>query len=210
MKAFILALLVLPIWSKPKNAETIFKYIEENKYQKFSKALTTEDLNQKNAEGSTPLIVAVHFNRLRMAQALVKKNVDVNAQDNRGNDALFYATSNLNFAATQLLIESGALLDKAYGKKQETVLFDPVRAGELKLVKYLVLKNPKMIQVQNSDGETVLFEAARYGMPDMADYLLSQGVIIELKNKKGYTAFDVSKEKKFKETQQVFQKYLEK
>jgi ankyrin repeat protein len=210
MKILIILLLSLPVLSKSTKPQTVFRLIEENKYQKFSKALMTADLNQKDSQGSTPLIKAVQFGRLRMAQALIKKQVDVNLMDKRGHDALFYATANLNFATTQLLVENGAVLDRTYGKKLETVLFDPVRAGEIKLVKYLVLKNPKMIQIQNADGETVLFEAARYGMPDMADYLLSQGVIIELKNKKGYTAFDVSKEKKFKETQQIFEKYLEK
>ena len=109
---------------------------------------------------------------------------------------------------SKLLIDSGASLEKTYGDKKETVLFDPVRAGEVKLVKYLVLKNPKMIQVKNSDGETVLFEAARYGLPDMAEYLISQGVIIEIKNKKGISALEIAKEKKFKETEKVFLKYL--
>ena len=64
------------------------------------------DINAKNNNGETALMLAALNKRLEIVRLLIKKGADVNAESNKGHTALKYAF--LNTQIEELLRNAGA------------------------------------------------------------------------------------------------------
>ena len=65
------------------------------------------DLNIKNKEGDTALILATINNHKEIVKLLIVAGADVNLKNNKGNNALLYASLNKNIDIAKLLIDAG-------------------------------------------------------------------------------------------------------
>ena len=74
--------------------ETVKKFIEYG-----------SDVNE-NFEGVTPLMLAARYNRVEIIKLLLEKGAKLDAKDQRGNNALYYAVSSKSTDAIAVLKQS--------------------------------------------------------------------------------------------------------
>jgi hypothetical protein len=82
------------------NVEAIRKHVEAG-----------SDLNEKDAYGSTPLIIAATFGKTEVAKVLIDAGADVNVTNNDGGTALHAAAFLCRPEIVSLLLENGADTD---------------------------------------------------------------------------------------------------
>ncbi len=84
------------------------------------------DLNEKDAYGSTPLIVAVTFGRTEVARALMEAGADVEVRDNHGSTPLHIAALLSRTEIVEALLDKGA--NKYSRNNSGSTAFDIVSA----------------------------------------------------------------------------------
>lgn len=125
------------------------------------------DVNVRDAEGGTLLMLAAHLGNLPMVNALIAAGSDVNACDERGWAPLIKAAYNADqkrgFAdVVQVLIDAGANIEAAIGY-----------------------------------GVRPLMLAAGYGETAVVEALLQAGADVLAQNEGGYTALMMVKQKHY-------------
>ncbi len=125
------------------------------------------DINSRDSEGATLLMLASHAGNLPMVQALIEAGADVNASDERGWTALmksaYNAELNRGFAdVAQALIDAGA-----------------------------------NVEVPISYGIRPLMLAAGYGETAVVETLLRAGADVMARNEGGLTALMMVKQKHY-------------
>lgn len=126
-----------------------------------------EDVNARDEEGATLLMLAAYAGNLGLVKALIAAGADVNAQDERGwsaiSRAVYNAEQNRGFAdVVQVLIDSGANIEAAI-----------------------------------SYGVRPLMLAAGYGETAVVEALLKAGADVLAKNEGGFTALMMVKQKHY-------------
>ncbi len=66
------------------------------------------NINIKNTDGTTPLMIASTYNQFEIVKLLVQRSADINAKDNDGNTAIFYAEEYGNEEVVTFLRDQGA------------------------------------------------------------------------------------------------------
>jgi ankyrin repeat protein len=153
---------------------------------------TKAQANARNAAGESLLIVAAGIDQAKVLQFLLAKGADINAKDNDGKTALFYAVSAGLEKNAILLIEKKADLSIQYGEKKESILFEAVRQGQMKTIKAIANKDRSLLEMTNTDHETPIFEAVRAAQSVSAEALIAAGAKRDAKNKDGKTAADLA------------------
>ncbi|KAI8331501.1 hypothetical protein BC941DRAFT_403529 [Chlamydoabsidia padenii] len=98
------------------------------------------DIDAKDEDGTTPLIYAVCFGKLEIAQILLTSGAKIDIQDSFGWTALMWATNNNHDHIVKILLEHGAS-SQTKSSKGRTV-FDFVNADNQKIVDILAT-NPR-------------------------------------------------------------------
>ena len=88
------------------------------------------DINVVATDGSTPLILAVKYQHIKIATELIKLNVDVTVTDDNDNSALFWATALSNTALIHV-VASQSMMNHA-NKEGLTPLALAAKFGEAK------------------------------------------------------------------------------
>ncbi|KAF9928121.1 hypothetical protein FBU30_002623 [Linnemannia zychae] len=155
------------------------------------------DLNARDPHGSTALHIASSMGRLDVVKLLLSKNeVNDGITDHKGKSALDVASTAevrvvLNAHRTEYLTRTTALMHQhaqAGDLASLVSLFDHPRAA-------FVLN----ISHQDTEtGSTILHAAARRKDMPMVQWALDQGIDTLLRDKKGKTAADVTKDGKIK------------
>jgi hypothetical protein len=109
---------------------------------------------------TTPLIEAVKNYQERKVQKLLTKNVDVNAQDESGNTALFWAAKRGNFALCKMLLVHGAHVDLA-NKHKQTPLHAAAMSGNIDAVSLLIDRGANVNARDSYRGRTPLHWVVR-------------------------------------------------
>ncbi len=125
------------------------------------------DVNARDEEGATLLMLAAHAGNLELVKSLIAAGADVNAKDERGWSAIcravYNAEQNRGFAdVVQALIDSGADIEASIGY-----------------------------------GVRPLMLAAGYGETAVVETLLKAGADVLAKNEGGYTALMMVKQKHY-------------
>jgi ankyrin repeat protein len=94
------------------------------------------NVNARDANGLTPLIVASYQGSWPMINELLKKGADVNLRSNIGKTALMVATQNGHEPVVKLLIEKGANVN-VESDRNETALMLAVNMGYKKIANLL-------------------------------------------------------------------------
>jgi len=117
----------------------------------------------QNADGETPLYVAIREGRDDIASYLLQNNADPNIAALDGTYPLHSAAASNRLETARLLVQYGGWLE-CEDMESETPLFYAVRENQLSMVEWLLHKgaNPEHT---NEDGETVSSFAAEVGSP---------------------------------------------
>jgi ankyrin repeat protein len=89
--------------------KTLINEGETNKFEEyFSFVKEKFDINNKDEDGNTLLILCAKNGLIKLASLLIENGADVNKQNNKGNTALHYAISLKHFTLADLLAKHNA------------------------------------------------------------------------------------------------------
>ena len=123
---------------------------------------------------ATPLYFAVWMGHIEAAKLLIERGADVNAQTTLG-PPLMAAVGKGKIDLLNLLLERDA--DPNSNRGGESALHVAVNLGCLDCVKALVEAGAD-VNAKTKDGKTPLHLAKRTGQREVADYLMSHGVVL--------------------------------
>jgi ankyrin repeat protein len=119
------------------------------------------DVNAKNSDGATALMVASETRNLEVVQSLLAKGADVNAKANDGQTALFKAVSQRNNEdVVEALIGKGADVNaRTNGGGTALMAASELGQQDVSTVQYLIAKGAD-VNAKANDGETALGRAS--------------------------------------------------
>ncbi|UKZ61196.1 uncharacterized protein TrAtP1_002466 [Trichoderma atroviride] len=153
------------------------------------------DINARDREQKTALILAVQFDHVKLVRELCLKNADVTLADSQGKTALQYAVSK-DIDITKVLLEYNAS-SVAGDKKGQTALNLACKLGSLEIVEAMVnsLEDPTLLDLVHNDQaakRTPLHIAAEFGSATIVELFLGKGANYKLRDASGNTAMQLS------------------
>jgi ankyrin repeat protein len=140
------------------------------------------DINQRDADGRTPLHVAAEKGRWTVAQLLLKHGADINALDRDGHTPLYTAIMAGRTQLAQQLIRQGARFDP------NALLLEAVRTGVSdRDVFALLTRNGANINQLSEQGESPLTLAVTKGDRVVSKLLIALGADVNQTNGSGVT-----------------------
>jgi len=165
------------------------------------------DLEAVDSAGGTPLHAAmqsgstrywdvIHGPHVDVAELLLKHGAKINAKNNGNLTALHGAASYGDIAAMDLLLAHGADPNMVSGGGSTVLMillgslwFDAEKTdAEMKDFIFSLIRRGVRVDAQNSEGVTVLQQAAALEFPDLLQELLSRGAPVNARSKTGWTA----------------------
>jgi ankyrin repeat protein len=154
------------------------------------------NIESRDEEGATPLMVAAEHGQSGVVRALLEKGAEVAARDTYGNTALIGAACECavvdmseTLESMRLLLGKGANIN-AKNKTGTTALMAAASAGRSANIQLLLDKGAN-IEAKDSHGDTaLLLSASGSGLPsaDATKMLLARGANLEARNNDGDTA----------------------
>jgi len=126
------------------------------------------DPNEPEADGTTPLMRAVHGQMPETAQLLIDAGADVRKANSYGVTALYIAARASDAVATQMLLAAGADANAALPASGETVLMTAAKAGDPEVVRALLTggaDNVSLAELGDARAAARVSEAAGYSQP---------------------------------------------
>lgn len=148
--------------------------------------------NLRDDEGGTLLHWSVMGNCRSCLTELLKRGIDVNAANKRGETALVFAAGSGDNEVVGELLEKGADPNIKFNKAGYTLLMDSSFEG-LPEVARLLIKNHAALNDQDKTGMTALHYAAREGHHEMVEILIQAGANKFLLDQKGFKPEDYAK-----------------
>merc|ERR1712150_304953 len=144
------------------------------------------NLNQANAQGETPLLLAIKNSHWTLVKLLLNMGADVNKPEPSGTIAtpLFNAVWRGKSEVVRQLVECGAKVD--VGSCRSTPLFMAARLGCLEITKILLDSGCEK-DIQNRFGVTALYEAVLRGQVNIVRLFLDCGCDPNLPDTYGLT-----------------------
>jgi ankyrin repeat protein len=145
------------------------------------------DIDWRSASGVTLLMSCISYGGdLQLANLLVERGVDVDAQDNNGQTALMYAVTEPNSRVVEVLLQSQADVN-AQDNSGYTALMLAVKKGEINIIKFLLDCNNIDIKIKDKAGITALSIAVSKNYYDVTQWLLDRGANIDWRSASGAT-----------------------
>lgn len=146
------------------------------------------DIDTKNEDGKTPLMIALEEKQEEIADLLIEKGADVNCEDDDGS-ALIYAVTYNSKEMVEKLLEKDAEIN--YSKADgATALHFACDDGQLEIAKLLV-KRGANIDAQNKYGKTPQMIAIDNNHNEIADLLREKGAGVNAKEEGSEVAEEV-------------------
>ncbi|WP_438823179.1 ankyrin repeat domain-containing protein [Peribacillus butanolivorans] len=179
--------------------ETIKRLIEEG-----------VDINTKDSEGRTATMIATYNNDVETTKVLIKAGADVNIHDNMKNNPFLYAGAEGYVEILKLTIEAGAdpAMINRYGG---TALIPASEHGHIDAIKELLTKTDIDVNHVNDLGWTALMEAIVLNnggerQQQAIQLLIDHGADVNIPDRNNVTPLQHSREKEFKEIEQILLK----
>jgi ankyrin repeat protein len=161
----------------PYNQQEFFKYVKKGDVKVVNLFFEAGiDINCKNTDGATPLIVASEEGKNHIIKLLLSKGADVNAQDIGGWTALIMAANGGYVDTVQILIKHGSELNKNT-RWNVTALMKACENGFYEVVKILLDAGADMGK-KDDGGKTALINAVLSGQRNIVELLLAKGANI--------------------------------
>jgi ankyrin repeat protein len=132
------------------------------------------DPNLADADGTTPLIWAVHNDDVALVKRLLAAGADVSAQNAYGASAMSEAAVTANAVVLAALLEAGADVDSPNADGQ-TALMVVARTSNVEAAELLLEHGADVNARERRKGQTALMWAAAQNQPAMVRALLSHG-----------------------------------
>ncbi len=132
------------------------------------------DINGKNMQGETALIVALKRAHPEVAQALVDSGADVNLTDTQGQTPLMLAAALNNTSIVEALISKGAEINHVVQNGSYSPLITAVMYRRAQNVE-LLLRSGANPNLAPPGGDSPLTQARRTGDQAIVDLLTAQG-----------------------------------
>ena len=140
-----------------------------------------EDVNHRNADGSTPLQWAVYEGDVAEVTRLLKAGADVSLANNYGATPMSLAAEVGNADMLALLLKAGAKADSANPDGQ-TALLAVARTGNVKAAQLLVDHGATVDAREKFGGQTALMWASARRHPEMMQLLISKGADVNARS----------------------------
>lgn len=145
--------------------------------------INKNEINNKDLNGNTLLIVAATKNYVNCVKLLIEHSADLEIINDNGENALMCASKEGNIDIVDLLIKSKVSLD-TQDKHGETALIMASRQSHNLIVEYLI-NNGADLNIQSQFGISALMVTSNYNITKL---LVSGGIDLDLKNDNGNTA----------------------
>lgn len=149
------------------------------------------DIEERNDEQKTALIVASEKNEIGVIKLLLDHNCNVTAQDKNGYHAAYWASRLGNLEILKLLVEKEQEVIEIKDKYGNTPLLAASINGRAYVCSYLIGMNAD-VNVQNELGDTALQHAVLNSLTNIVNRLPSNGAK-DLKNQSYLNALDIAK-----------------
>jgi uncharacterized protein len=133
------------------------------------------DVNAAQADGTTALHWAAHWNDLDAVNVLLRAGAKVNAKNRYGATPLSEAVVTGNAGIVQALLNAGASAKTLTTEDGEAVLMTAARAGNVEAVKMLLDRGADVNARENYKGQTALMWAAAERHTEIVKLLLQHG-----------------------------------
>jgi ankyrin repeat protein len=140
-----------------------------------------EDVNRRNADGSTPLQGAVYKGDLAEVRRLLKAGADVSLANNYGATPMSLAAEVGNSDVLKLLLEVGANADSPNPDGQ-TALLAVARTGNVDAAQLLLGHGATVDAREKWGGQTALMWASARRHPEMMQLLISKGADVNARS----------------------------
>ena len=135
------------------------------------------DLEAKDGDGRTPLLVAVRRTNLNTIKYLLERGADLEAKDSRGQTALVLAVQNSALETMNLLLAQGADLETEDIRGRTPLI---VAAGmSTPETVDLLFEKGATLEATDNHGQTPLVMAVRSGRCENVELLLEAGADVE-------------------------------
>jgi uncharacterized protein len=142
------------------------------------------DVNATEADGTTPLHVAVLRNDSESVDVLIRAGADAKAATRYGVTPLYLACVNGNVAIIEKLLAAGVDANTAL-PEGETALMTAARTGSVPAVKALLAHGANVNAKEGWKGQTAVMWAAAENNAEAAKALIEAGADIKARSKSG-------------------------
>ncbi|XP_073137928.1 uncharacterized protein [Henckelia pumila] len=149
---------------------------------------------KKNSQGCTPLHLSCIKGHLQITREFLHLDSDLcSLQDIQGRTPLHWAVIRGRMNVIDDILSFNLEFAQMTTHTGESILHLGVKNNQYEVVKYLTetLSMSRLLNLQDSDGNTVLHLATAGKLTAMVTHLLKIGVDVNAVNGKGYTALDV-------------------
>jgi len=141
----------------------------------------SEDVNRRNADGSTPLQWAVYEGDVAEVKRLLRAGADVSLANNYGATPMSLAAEDGNAEILQVLLDAGANANSSNADGQ-TALLAVARTGNVKAAQLLLDHGATVDAREKWGGQTALMWASARRHPEMMQLLISKGADVNARS----------------------------
>mgnify|MGYP005812430105 CR=1 FL=1 len=174
----VLAATLLPAWA---GASQLADLIREGDRKGALEALRNgADVNALQADGSSPLLLAVHAVDQELVQELLRRGAKPDVRNSFGATPLAEAIDLLDTGMVDILLEAGADPDLGNDDNQ-TPLMMAARAGSFPIAEALVKAGARVNERELLRGQTALMWAVAAGSVEITDLLIAHKAEVDVR-----------------------------
>lgn len=167
------------------------------------------DINARDGNDRTPLMVAVYRNDIAAARALIEAGADLNALDGQRYDAVTIASVLNGVGMLDLVLKAGASAAQTTSPYDGTALIASAHLGHVAVVKALIAAKAPLDHVNNL-GWTALIEAIVLGDGganhlNVVKQLVEAGADVNLADASGTTPLSLARRRGYSEIVSVLE-----